>query len=277
MIYFCQVDTDREDALKQVEILERSFNSVGQSGKLVIVKTGNYKAKYQKLNLDLNYPVYKRHIALIEYIEKNNLFNEDIMILDPDMFFNKKFDVGIIKENKLYATQWIVNHIVDLEDLPGILQRLKDLKITSNNTSFIPFAAPYYGKGKLIYEISKIHLNIDRYLRSSHFIKNRWITEMYSLSIAPSVSGYETIYHNLSLYSNIHDANIQTYQSLPIIHYYSKLISLSSDPSSGRKWVFISKYDMGNYEKMKIAINGFHYPVDDYSKYMLPYYKEWFK
>jgi len=276
MIYFCQVDASRKDAMKQAEILEKSFQSTGQPGKLTIIRTGDYKEKYKKLNLDTTYPVYKRHIAIIDYIEKHNLFNEDIMILDPDMFFNKKFDIGVVKENKLYATPWVINYHVDLEDFPEILKKLKSLKIISNGTNFIPFAAPYYGKGKVICDISKVHLNIDKYLRTSTFIQNRWITEMYSLSIAPSVSGYEIIYHNLSLYSNIHQTKIEIYQSMPIIHYYSKLMSKSSDPASDRI-LFISKYDMGDINKMQAAINRFKDPSDDYSKYMFPHYKEWFK
>ena len=123
MIFICHYDPARPDCKKQAELCRTTFHDVKQSGSFVMLPRGYSSSEYKKYNLDTNYPVYNRHIAILDYIEQNKIYDQPICILDPDMFFRKSFELPVLNSNDFYGTEWCRTNQEDLDIVCSTLDR----------------------------------------------------------------------------------------------------------------------------------------------------------
>lgn len=263
MIFICHYDPARPDCKKQAELCRDTFHDVKQSGSFVMLPRGYSSSEYKKYNLDKNYPIYNRSIALIEYIEQNKIYDQEICVLDPDMFFQKSFQFPKITINDFYGTKWCTSNQEDLDSIISALDKNK----YSNNSSYFGFAAPYFSLGSNICEMSKLLLRINSQTREAMNPKNRWISDMYSQSYVVGVLNLNSLYTDVSTYCYWENNTLEYMKNLCIFHY-----PWEARGSGGS----IKKYYLHNKSFVQEQIKTFGEPVDAYSSVLFDFYKRYF-
>ena len=264
MIFICHYDPARPDCKKQAELCRTTFHDVKQSGSFVMLPRGYSSSEYKKYNLDTNYPVYNRHIAILDYIEQNKIYDQPICILDPDMFFRKSFELPVLNSNDFYGTEWCRTNQEDLDIVCSTLDR----NGYSRNSSFFGFAAPYFSTGSNICELSRLILKLDSQTREvMKTSKNLWVSEMYTQSYVVGALNLNVMYSELSNYCYWKNNTLRYMENLSIFHY-----PWDARGSGG----LIKKHNIHNKPLMQEHIKKFGEPADAYSSVLFDFYKRYF-
>jgi hypothetical protein len=261
MIFICHVDPKRPDCVKQAELCKKSFDWVKQEGKFVTLVRGYDEKQYAYYGLDKSYPVYNRHIAILEYIEKYKLFDQNIVVLDPDMFFMKPITINRLNSQDFYGTDWCLDNQHYLS-----LVKKKFIDVGYDVKSYSSFAAPYYSLGSNVCELSRLILKADKHTRD--ILQNTselWVSEMYTQSYMLSLLGLNFHKTPVSAYC-VWNYNESQLNDLSIFHYPWGVFA----KNGGR----IKKWILHDLNQMKNDINNFGEPVDPYSKIMIEFYRK---
>ena len=267
MIYLCHVDPNYSSAVVQSELCRKTFiehNQSNQNDKFIIIRKSkeDLKEYYTEYNLDYDYGCYNRNIAIMNYINKNSLFNEDIMVLDPDMFFTRKMTVDKIKDGEFFGTQWTFPD-------PDIMKNTKRRIAGYHDNSSFSFVVPYYAKGSVIAELEKLILIYDKITRD--VIRNSkiytpselWMSEMYTQSVVTNLLKIESKYTDLSSFCMWdHETD---YDEISIFHYPWEMIGTRSS---------INKRDMHLADKMQTNLLKCGSPKGKYSKILYDFLKK---
>lgn len=277
MIYLVHIDSTRPDMYAQARFLEKSHRDVGIREPLVVLESDE-RSKFEKYGCIDDYSMYNRYISVIEYIEKNNLQDETIFLLDTDMVFCKKYNPYAVKYGEVVSQEWVGGpnwrdywKYFDEEGFKGI-KSIKSKK-EFDNTNPNKLHTPYYMLGRTFLDLYYVSLEVEKILRKK---VKWWMTELLSVNYASWYLDLKVKYDTLGAMkwftdigwypdANSKGANLDNYT---LIHYANSLSGISGD--SG-----IIKYNMHDSTVMLQQIDNFmknDKPKTEWDKRVLDFY-----
>lgn len=214
---------------KQISFLEWSIKKYLIPAKLIVVY-GEAKEQYESIKSKSE---SNRLYTISEYIKKRNLYNEDIMVLDPDTIFTKSIDIS--KYSFPYNTIRVQNYS---RYFSAFSEQAENAKIIFGK-NVIPVVCPFVAKGKTISDFFDLTLyTMMGYLSKN--IKMIWETGMFAMGASIVKGKFNVISDNFWPVANFYeeDFNQDGYDGI----HYGFEIKLKNGESF-KKWGSFSTFN----------------------------------